>query len=124
MHLQKQAYVFLFWSTVTKYTFRQMQNANSKKILPQTAETTSLRAITKMRHPRYELYNPSNMLLYEKTLIKPINQRLNDLSPKFSQRKVNIQILRELCTNRNENTRPHRKHPLNIIWEIIKTLHK
>lgn len=94
-------------------------NSTTKKLL-QTAETTSLRAITKMRHPRNELYNPPNNLLYEKTQIKPISDRLDYLSTKFSQREDNIKILREFCINRNQELRPHRKTPLNTIWEVLQ----
>ncbi|XP_050518402.1 uncharacterized protein LOC126892762 [Diabrotica virgifera virgifera] len=43
------------------------------------AETTSLRQITRMRHPDNPLHNPSNRMLYEETGIEPINERLNKL---------------------------------------------
>ncbi|KAL3285908.1 hypothetical protein HHI36_000426 [Cryptolaemus montrouzieri] len=48
-----------------------------------TAETTSLRTITKIRHPENRIHNPPNELLYQITNIQPIEERLKKLNKNF-----------------------------------------
>ena len=61
------------------------------------AETSALRAITKIRHPQNELHNPSNELLYQKTNIQPIKERIYHLTGKFVSRPQNLHIIEPHC---------------------------
>lgn len=87
----------------------------------QVAETSSLRVITKIRHPANPLYHPSNELLYNKTKILPIIQRLPVLSTKFAKQAHNLEKLDPLLLPRTE-VRPKYKHPTRTIQEILTSL--
>lgn len=101
--------------------FTNIKN-NVKKIF-QTAETTTLRCITKMRHPDNPLHNPPNTLLYEKTGIQPIGSRMENLNKRFASKPSNMDILEELCIKRTNYTSQY-KHPQNSIMEILESLKK
>ncbi|XP_045476244.1 uncharacterized protein LOC123681898 [Harmonia axyridis] len=55
------------------------------------AETTALRTITRMRHPRNPLHNPPNSLLYLNTRIEPIEIRMSRLNKAFYNSRIRIQ---------------------------------
>ena len=82
------------------------------------AETTTLRTITKMRHPQNPLHNPSNQLLYELTKVEPITTRLKDLSIKFASQESNIQVLHALCNNEIPPNR-RRVYPETSLYQSI-----
>lgn len=82
------------------------------------AETRTLRLITKIRHPNNPIHNPPNPLLYNLTHIQPIQERLEHLSKKFTQREDNINLLDKFCLRRN-NRRTRHKHPQYTLWEKI-----
>ena len=82
------------------------------------AETSSLRAITKMRHPQNSLYNPSNELLYRRSCIQPIEQRLQELNSKFAHRTHNMEIIEPLCRKR-ENDQSKFRHPNQTMLEKL-----
>lgn len=96
-------------------------NKTVRKILS-TAETTSLRGITKMRHPRNSLYNPPNSLLYQVTKIIPIEEQIKNLWKKFAVKQSNTDILKTYIIERDPNRRPNRKTPPNTIWEELQKL--
>lgn len=83
-----------------------------------TAETTSLRKITKMRHPANPLHNPPNRSLYEDTKIIPILDRLKDLTRNFLREEENLRILQRLCITRT-NQEDHIKFPERTIYELL-----
>ena len=68
-----------------------------------TAETSSLRAITKIRHPNNPLHNPPNNLLYERTAVEPVTERHNRLKKKFTNNDTNWDIMDGLCLNLDPN---------------------
>ena len=84
------------------------------------AERQSLRTITKLRHPNNSLFNSSNQYLYNTTGIRPIVERLLDLSKKFAIRPINMEILQEFITRRDENIRRVRTHPVQDLPQILK----
>lgn len=88
----------------------------------QVAETSSLRKITKMRHPINPLYNPSNALLYELTTVIPIEERHKTLTLKFANSESNFEILSQFCNQRNRNMPARLHHPEHTVWEIIQDL--
>ncbi|KAG5899259.1 hypothetical protein JTB14_035437 [Gonioctena quinquepunctata] len=98
------------------------ENATIEKL--QTAETTPLMTITKLRHFRNPLHNSSSKLLHNTTGIAPIEQRLHILTGKFAHRKHNQEIPNQFCMNRNQEKRVHRKYPVNTIWELIQNMNK
>lgn len=83
------------------------------------AERSSLRIITKIRHPNNPIHNPSNKLLYEKTKVLPILERIEVLSSKFASNSVNINIISPLIKKRNETIERKRRHPIQTLEEII-----
>lgn len=87
----------------------------------QVAERSALRVLTKIRHPQNPLHNPSNILLYERTNVTPIETRLSLLSEKFATNAVLYNILRPLLITRNANTIP--KRPLTTIHDFISPFH-
>ncbi|KAJ8952802.1 hypothetical protein NQ318_008119 [Aromia moschata] len=70
-----------------------------------TAETSSLRIITKMRHPNNPVHNPPNEHLYQETQLTPITDRLQLLSSKFARQPHNRDILQSQCRERTPNRR-------------------
>lgn len=88
----------------------------------QIAETSTLRSITKTRHPRNPLHNPPNNLLYQITQITPINQRLLSLSIKFAKEEKNIEIIQPLCKSREQAAPNRRKYPEITLYEHITAL--
>lgn len=86
----------------------------------EVAERSSLRSITKIRHPRNPLHNPSNEMLYKNTKIEPIQQRMLRLSSKFANSPHNFEILHH-CTI-EENTISRRKYPETILITKLKQL--
>lgn len=86
------------------------------------AETSSLRTITKMRHPDNPLHNPSNELLYERTQIKSIDIRLGDLTTRFVTRPQNVDILRPHCRIRDLRQRSRFKFPELTLYEEIQAI--
>lgn len=95
-------------------------NNIAKKIM-QTAETSALRVITKMRHPSNPIHNPPNPLLYEKTGIVPINSRIAELNRRFAKRPQNLRILNEMSITRKEN-KSRFKRPQNTTIQILTKL--
>lgn len=87
----------------------------------QVAETSALRIITKMRHPRNPLHKPSNNHLYDVTKVSPIQERLNMLSKKFAQRPHNFLIMNPLLRTRT-TPRPRCRFPERTIQEILNSL--
>lgn len=86
------------------------------------AETSSLRAITKIRHPNNSAHNPPNQLLYQITQIQPIQHRLNLLSTRFAQNEENHRLLDKFCLRRNHNGRRRSNHPEHTVWERLRML--
>lgn len=86
------------------------------------AETTSLRSITKMRHPENPLHNPPNEFLYSRTSIKPIDLRLRDLSIRFATRSHNIDLIQPHCREREHHGSSKFKHPELTLYEEIQAL--
>lgn len=84
----------------------------------QTAETTALRCISKLRHPQNPMHNPPNNLLYEKTKTKPIQDRLEELNKKFAKRPHNIDILTQMCIRRTSDTSRYRNPQKTILQHI------
>lgn len=90
------------------------------------AETSALRIITKIRHPLNPLHNPSNELLYNKTKIQPIMERLKVLSTKFATHRHNLELMQPLFLSRprTPGSDSRFKYPENTLQEILKTLHE
>lgn len=88
----------------------------------QTAETCSLRAISKMRHPNNPLHNPSNFLLYQNLGIDQIGDRLVKLSSKFAAKTSNLEMMEPLWMDRTPNTQARFKYPEKTLKEIIISL--
>lgn len=88
----------------------------------EVAERNALRQITKLRHPNNPLYNPSNLLLYEKTKIEPIASRLRKLSIKFSKSEHNLLLIRPLIINLPENIIRRRFFPERTLHQILQDL--
>lgn len=88
----------------------------------QVAETSSLRIITKMRHPDNPLHNPANRLLYSSTRIQPIVERLKKLTCGFVGRSGNMASLEPLLISRNPNIRPKHKFPKSTIKEHLEEI--
>lgn len=88
----------------------------------QTAETTALRSITRMRHHRNQLHNPPNSLLYERTQITPIPDRINALTNKLTSRTDYADTIEPLCIKRPENHHSKYKFPTKTILEEITKL--
>lgn len=65
---------------------------NVYKIL-ETTETTSLRIITRIRHPRNILWNPSNQLLYNITNCEQITTRQHRLNTTFTHKPHNMHLI-------------------------------
>jgi hypothetical protein len=97
--------------------FRNVSNSTKKKI--EVAETTCLRRITKLRHPRNSLFNPSNGLLYQYTSIEPIIQRWDKLAKKFSSKPSNLEILTPMTVNFPEDCPRKRQHPTTSLNQAI-----
>lgn len=91
---------------------------STKEILG-VAERTTLRNMAKIRHPDNPLYNPSNTLLYERTQIEPIHDRLHQLTTNFAINKLD-HIL-DLCHKRN-NKKSKYKYPPQTLLEELQTL--
>ncbi|KAL3274765.1 hypothetical protein HHI36_020450 [Cryptolaemus montrouzieri] len=89
------------------------------KIL-EVAETTSLRAITKMRHPNNPLHNPPNHLLYQRTKIEPIRERIKKLNTKFIQRLSELDDIRDLLHDEPAEN-PLRKFPTCTLLQKLKS---
>ena len=85
----------------------------------QVAETTSLRTITKLRHPNNPLHNPPNHLLYETTKVLPIQQRMGFLNQKFRQKPDNLALINPYCIRRNIPQRTQHLHPERTLWERL-----
>lgn len=88
----------------------------------QVTETTSLRIITKIRHPNNSLHNPPNNLLYEKTKIQPILQRLKVLSTKFAQKEHNMEIIKPMLLSRQQQHASKYRFPEQTIEEHLHLL--
>ena len=88
------------------------------------AERSSLRTITKLRHPNNPIHNPSNILLYEKTKLVPILERIDVLSSNFASNSHNINIISPLLKKRNVTMERKRRHPLQTLEEIITEKHE
>lgn len=99
--------------------FMNVRKEVKKKL--QTAETTALRSITKMRHPRNPIHNPPNALLYNKTGIKPILDRLEDLGKKFAKQAHNMAIINGMTITRT-SVHSKYKHPKETIIEKLRKL--
>lgn len=95
---------------------------NVQKIV-QTAETTALRSISKIRHPQNPIHNPPNQYLYNRTKTKPILTRLKRLNQRFAQRQHNLDILNQMCTTRQTNTSRY-KHPQKTLLQQIHRLNE
>lgn len=102
-------YAFLIYLNCKKTTVGKLE----------VAERSSLRIITKMRHPDNPLHNPSNQLLYETTQVTPILERFKELACQFAKKHHNIQIMENLMHGRDHNLPPKRKYPTQTLWEII-----
>lgn len=76
--------------------------------------------MTKIRHPDNPLHNPSNTLLYERTKIEPILDRLNQLTTNFAINKLD-HIL-DLCLTRNPNIRTRYKYPPRTLLENLQDI--
>lgn len=86
----------------------------------ETAETTAMRKITKIRHPNNPLHNPPNPLLYKLLKVEPIADRIRKLSMKFAQRPNNWEILEPHLIQRNQHSMPRAKYPLKTIREHLE----
>lgn len=84
----------------------------------QVAETSSLRAVTKLRHPNNPLHNPPNQLLYLTTHVLPIQQRISQLNQKFKQKPDKIAKIDPYCIRRLPG-RAQYQHPERTIWEKL-----
>lgn len=87
-----------------------------------TAETSSLRIITKMRHPQNPLHNPSNDLLYKLTKVEPIEERLSKLSRRLANNVNVAAILDRFCLKRTENQQSKYRIPKQTILEVLAEL--
>lgn len=86
----------------------------------ETAERTSLRKITKIRHPTNPLHNPSNEMLYQKTGIEPIIQRFQSLTEKFGSRPSNIAIISPFILEIPQGLIRKRQYPEQTVFQIIQ----
>lgn len=89
------------------------------KIL-EVAETTSLRAITKMRHPNNRLHNPPNHLLYSRTKVEPIGGRIEKLNNKFIQRLKELDDISDLMHDEPADN-PRRKFPTCTLLQKLRS---
>lgn len=88
----------------------------------QIAERTSLRKITKIRHPDNPLHNPPNEMLYNLTQIQPIQDRLMVLNSKFYKRLKNLHDILPLFHNDMDKYKSRRKFPENTIYQHLGLL--
>lgn len=88
----------------------------------EVAERSSLRTLSKIRHPENPLYNPPNTLLYEKTKIEPILSRFRTLGKKFVNNPHNLQILQCNTIQENDSRQHRRKYPTKPLMDVIKDL--
>lgn len=95
---------------------------NVQKII-QTAETTALRSISKIRHPQNPIHNPPNQYLYHRTKTKPILNRIEKLNQKFAKNQHNLDILNQMCNSRLTNTSRY-KHPQKTLLQQIHKLNE
>lgn len=102
--------------------FLNVRNSSLKSL--QVAETSSLRVITKLRHPLNPLHHPSNQLLYEVTKITPITERLRTLSKKFASIQYNLELLTPLLRERNMNISTRYKFPVHTVLEILLSFNR
>lgn len=85
------------------------------------AETTALRTITRMRHPRNPLHNPPNSLLYLNTRIEPIEIRMSRLNKAFYNRLLQLdEVISQYQEDRRNTSK--RKHPELPLIAKIKSL--
>lgn len=90
----------------------------------EVAERSSLRIITKIRHPNNPIHNPSNTLLYEKTRVLPIMNRIDILATKFASNPANVNIISPLTRKRNETIMRKKMYPVQTLEEIISEKHE
>lgn len=88
----------------------------------EVAETSTIRSVTKIRHPGNPLHNPPNNLLYQTTNIKPISQRLIHLSTKFAKNEQTLSAIQPLCKTREHRPRYRYRYPEKTILELIEEL--
>lgn len=100
--------------------FLNCKNQARKKL--QVAETSSIRKITKIRHPLNPLHNPPNHLLYQRTGITAVEERLVQLSRRFVQKQENIEIIERYCIRRTPGIRSAHTHPEQTLLEKLQHL--
>lgn len=88
----------------------------------EVGETSSVRIITKVRHPNNPLHNPSNAFLYQLTSIQPITERLPMIAARFAKKPHTITIMQQFFKTRDPLQRPARKFPENTLNEIITNI--
>lgn len=84
-------------------------------------ETGALRQLTKIRNPNNPLHNPSNIYLYSKIRIQPIQERTCCLARRFAAKHKNMDILRPMCRTRTRPGNPSFKYPEETLWEWLQT---
>lgn len=87
----------------------------------EVGERTSLRTITRMRHPLNKLHNPSNELLYRKTKIQPITERLKILNGRFLNRVKELEDTYGMF-HRDRASNPLRKFPAQTIMDSLSSM--
>lgn len=85
-------------------------------------ERTSIRKITKIRHPQNSLFNPSNEALYHITGIQPIQERLEYLAKKFANKPENLNVMEPLILKTQLETTPRRKYPEKSLYDSLREL--
>lgn len=87
----------------------------------EVAETTALRAITRLRHPQNILHNPPNSLLYMKTNILPITERITVLNRRFHTRLNELEDVLNLY-HEDGTIKTNRKHPTQTLIDRLRNL--
>ena len=85
----------------------------------EVAERSSLRKITKLRHPNNPLHNISNNALYEKTGIQPILTRFKELTKKCSQSQNLLALIQPFTIQLRGDIIRRRRNPERTLIELI-----
>lgn len=85
----------------------------------EVAERSSIRRITKIRHPHNSLHNIRNNLLYERTGIEPILIRFRKLSKKYAQSEEFHSTIQPFTIQIPEDVTRRRTHPERTLLEVL-----
>lgn len=95
---------------------------NQAKRNIRTAETCALRSITRMRHPDNPLHNPPNSLLYEKTRVTNILDRMTELTCKLVNKTEILETITPWCRKRPAGGHTRHQNPVKTLYECLRDM--